>query len=59
MSEPLSEVRDISRLAYGFLASKALFAALNLELFGQSPRVRHHPRRWWMRPACRSTDSKH
>lgn len=34
MSEPLSEVRDISRLAYGFLASKALFAALNLELFG-------------------------
>ena len=30
----LTEVREISRLAYGFLASKALFAALDLELFG-------------------------
>ena len=34
MSEPLTEVHQISRVAYGFLASKALFAALNLELFG-------------------------
>ncbi len=34
MSEPLTEVREISRVAYGFMASKALFAALNLELFG-------------------------
>jgi predicted O-methyltransferase YrrM len=31
--EPLSDVRDISRIAYGFMASKALFAALNLDLF--------------------------
>ncbi len=30
---PLTEVRDISRIAYGFFASRALFAALNLELF--------------------------
>jgi 2-hydroxy-4-(methylsulfanyl)butanoate S-methyltransferase len=33
--EPLSDVRDVSRLAYGFMASKALFAALNLDLFSR------------------------
>jgi 2-hydroxy-4-(methylsulfanyl)butanoate S-methyltransferase len=33
--EPLSDVRDISRLAYGFMGSKALFAALNLDLFSR------------------------
>lgn len=31
--EPLTDVRDVSRIAYGFMASKALFAALNLDLF--------------------------
>ena len=31
--EPLTDVRDISRIAYGFIASKALFAALELDLF--------------------------
>jgi 2-hydroxy-4-(methylsulfanyl)butanoate S-methyltransferase len=31
---PLTEVRQISRIAYGFFASKALFAALALGLFG-------------------------
>jgi hypothetical protein len=30
----MTEVRQMSRVAYGFMASKALFAALNLELFG-------------------------
>jgi 2-hydroxy-4-(methylsulfanyl)butanoate S-methyltransferase len=34
MVSPLTEVREISHLAYGFIASKALFAALNLQLFG-------------------------
>lgn len=34
MPNLLSDVRDISKIAYGFFASKALFAALNLELFG-------------------------
>jgi hypothetical protein len=34
MAEPLTDVREISKIAYGFFASKALFAALNLELFG-------------------------
>ncbi len=29
----IEDVRDISRIAYGFMASKALFAALNLDLF--------------------------
>jgi hypothetical protein len=32
--EPLTDVREISRIAYGFIASKALFAALNLDVFG-------------------------
>jgi hypothetical protein len=30
----LTDVRQISRIAYGFFASKALFAALNLGVFG-------------------------
>jgi predicted O-methyltransferase YrrM len=34
MAKVLSDVREISHIAYGFLLSKALFAALNLELFG-------------------------
>jgi len=34
MATPLSDVRDISRIAYGFMGSKALFAALNIDLFG-------------------------
>lgn len=33
--EPLRDVRDISRIAYGFIASKALFAALELDLFSR------------------------
>lgn len=33
MTEPLTDVRQISHLAYGFLISKALFAALNIQLF--------------------------
>jgi ubiquinone/menaquinone biosynthesis C-methylase UbiE len=32
--QPLTDVRQISRIAYGFFASKALFAALNLNIFG-------------------------
>lgn len=31
---PLDDVRNISKLAYGFMASKALFAALELDIFG-------------------------
>lgn len=34
MTTALTDVREISKLAYGFMASKALFSALNLELFG-------------------------
>ncbi len=33
--EPLTHVSDISRIAYGFMASKALFASLNLDLFSR------------------------
>ena len=39
----MTDVRDISRLAYGFMASKALFVALDLDLFtqlAQGPRDR-------------------
>jgi ubiquinone/menaquinone biosynthesis C-methylase UbiE len=32
-SEPLHDVRDISRIAYGFMGSKALFSALQVDLF--------------------------
>ena len=34
MPEPLTHVRQISHIAYGFMASQALFAALNIGLFG-------------------------
>lgn len=33
MPDPLTDVRQISHVAYGFFASKALFGALNVELF--------------------------
>ncbi len=33
--DPITDVREISRIAYGFMASKALFAALNLDLFSR------------------------
>ncbi len=35
MVQPIADVRDISRIAYGFMGSKALFSALNLDLFGR------------------------
>ena len=31
--KPIEDVREISALAYGFIASKALFAAVELDLF--------------------------
>ncbi len=33
--EPITDVREISRIAYGFKASKALFVAMELDLFGR------------------------
>jgi len=33
--DPLTDVRQISNIAYGFIASKTLFAALNLDLFSR------------------------
>jgi hypothetical protein len=33
--EPIDDVRAISRIAYGFAASKALFVALEHDLFGK------------------------
>jgi 2-hydroxy-4-(methylsulfanyl)butanoate S-methyltransferase len=35
MTQPITDVREISRIAYGFMGSKALFAALNIDLFGK------------------------
>lgn len=32
---PITDVRDISRIGYGFMASQALFAALDLDVFGR------------------------
>lgn len=34
MTPPLTDVRELSQVAYGFMASKALFSALDLGLFG-------------------------
>ncbi|HUF93973.1 MAG TPA: methyltransferase dimerization domain-containing protein, partial [Candidatus Limnocylindria bacterium] len=31
----MSDVREISHIAYGFMGSKALFSALHLDLFGR------------------------
>ena len=35
MQDPITDVREISRIAYGFKASKALLVAIDLELFGR------------------------
>jgi len=35
MVKPLEDVRELSRLAYGFMASKALFSALHLDVFSR------------------------
>ena len=32
--QPLTDVRGISKIAYGFMATQALVAALDLNLFG-------------------------
>jgi len=32
---PITDVRDISRIGYGFMASRALFAALDADVFGR------------------------
>jgi hypothetical protein len=32
---PLDDVRQISKLAYGFMAAKALFVALDLDVFSR------------------------
>jgi len=34
-STPITDVREISRIGYGFMASQALFAALDLDVFGR------------------------
>jgi predicted O-methyltransferase YrrM len=34
VAAPITDVREISRIGYGFMASRALFAALDLDLFG-------------------------
>ena len=34
MAAPITDVRDISRIGYGFMASQALFVALELDIFG-------------------------
>jgi ubiquinone/menaquinone biosynthesis C-methylase UbiE len=35
MARPITDVREISRIAYGFMGSKALFSALNIDLFSR------------------------
>ena len=58
MAGPLHNVRDISQIAYGFIASKVLFAALDLDLFGSlaaAPKTRTSSR---VTPACSGSDSR-
>jgi len=55
--EPLTDVRDISRIAYGFMAAKALFGALNLDVFsrlasGSKPLMSSRPRPRSPRTVC-------
>ncbi len=35
MTDPITDVRDISKLGYGFIVSKALFAALDVDIFSR------------------------
>jgi len=35
---PLTDIREISRIGYGFMASQALFAALDVDVFGRLAR---------------------
>jgi ubiquinone/menaquinone biosynthesis C-methylase UbiE len=35
MAKPIEDVREVSRIAYGFMASKALFSALHLDVFSR------------------------
>jgi cyclopropane fatty-acyl-phospholipid synthase-like methyltransferase len=35
VAAPITDVREISRIGYGFMASRALFAALDLDVFGR------------------------
>jgi hypothetical protein len=37
-AKPIEDVRDISAITYGFMASKALFAALDFDLFTHTER---------------------
>jgi hypothetical protein len=37
VTEPVCDVREIARIAYGFMASRTLFAALHLDLFDVIP----------------------
>ena len=46
-AKPIEDVRDISAITYGFMASKALFAALDFDLFTHIERgaeFSHRPR---------------
>ena len=35
---PITDIREISRIGYGFMASQALFAALDVDVFGRLAR---------------------
>ncbi len=35
MQDPITDVREISRIAYGFKAGKALLVAIDLDLFSR------------------------
>jgi hypothetical protein len=47
--KPIETVRDISALTYGFIASKALFAALELDLASRARHARGAAANVWNR----------
>ena len=58
-SEPIKQiedVEDISAITYGFLASKALFAALDFDLFTRIEEGSTRRRRWRGRLIFPGTD---
>ena len=53
--KPIQDVRDISAITYGFMASKALFAALEFNLFTHIAQGAASTSRWRRRPALLRT----
>lgn len=54
-AKPIEEVQEISAITYGFMASKALFAALEFDLFTHIARGTIRSARWYRQLVSRRT----